>query len=304
MNPDALATLHAHLLTALASPPAETRRLFHGRGRCWPGLEQLTVDWLEGVILVSLFKEPEAAQLEDLKQLLQSALSAYTVALQHRYLPQSTTEWLVGDVIDERTITEGGLRYLIDLGKKQNSGLFLDMRYGRNWVREQASGQRVLNLFAYTCGFSVAAIEGGADHVVNLDMARGALSRGRDNHRLNGHDLSKVSFLGHDLFKSWAKVTNSGPYDLVIIDPPSFQKGSFLLTKDYQRVLRRLPDLLTGQGTVLACMNDPAFGEDFLIDGVTREAPGLRFVERLENPPEFTDIDPQSGLKALVFRQG
>ena len=88
------------------------------------------------------------------------------------------------------------------------------------------------------------------------------------------------------------------------IDPPSFQKGSFLLTKDYQRVLRRLPDLLTPQGTVLACMNDPAFGEDFLIDGVTREAPGLRFVERLQNPPEFPDIDPQSGLKALVFRQG
>lgn len=199
---------------------------------------------------------------------------------------------------------DGKLVDASDLGKKQNSGLFLDMRYGRNWVREQAEGQRVLNLFAYTCGFSVAAIEGGADHVVNLDMARGALSRGRDNHRLNGHDLSKVSFLGHDLFKSWAKVTNSGPYDLVIIDPPSFQKGSFLLTKDYQRVLRRLPDLLTPQGTVLACMNDPAFGEDFLIDGVTREAPGLRFVERLANPPEFPDVDTQSGLKALVFRQG
>ena len=303
MNPDALATLHAHLLTALASAPAETRRLFHGRGRCWPGLEQLTVDWLQGVVLVALFKE--TAHLEALKQhLLQidwAQFGVHTVALQHRYLPQSTTEWLVGAAIDELTITEGGLRYLIDLGKKQNSGLFLDMRYGRNWVREQAKGQRVLNLFAYTCGFSVAAIEGGADHVVNLDMARGALSRGRDNHRLNGHDLSKVSFLGHDLFKSWAKVTNSGPYDLVIIDPPSFQKGSFLLTKDYQRVLRRLPDLLTAQGTVLACMNDPAFGADFLIDGVTREAPSLQFIERLENPPEFPDADIECGLKALVF---
>ena len=308
MTPDALTTLHAHLLNALANPPTETRRLFHGRGRCWPGLEQLTVDWLQGVVLVALFKEPEPAQLEALKHMLiefeWAASGARTVALQHRYLPQSTTEWLVGEAIDELIITEGGLRYLIDLGKKQNSGLFLDMRYGRTWVREQAEGQRVLNLFAYTCGFSVAAIEGGADHVVNLDMARGALSRGRDNHRLNGHDLSKVTFLGHDLFKSWAKVTHSGPYDLVIIDPPSFQKGSFLLTKDYQRVLRRLPDLLTAQGTVLACMNDPAFGEDFLIDGVTHEAPGLRFVERLENPPEFPDIDAQSGLKALVFRQG
>ena len=81
MNPDALATLHAHLLDALATPPDETRRLFHGRGRCWPGLEQLTVDWLQGVILVALFKEPEPAQLEALKQLLQTQLSAYTVAL-------------------------------------------------------------------------------------------------------------------------------------------------------------------------------------------------------------------------------
>lgn len=255
MNPDALATLHAHLLTALATPPTETRRLFHGRGRCWPGLEQLTVDWLQGVVLVALFKEPEAAHLDALKQLLVqfewAQSGAHTVALQHRYLPQSTTEWLVGDAIDELTITEGGLRYLIDLGKKQNSGLFLDMRYGRNWVRERAKGLQVLNLFAYTCGFSVAAIEGGAEHVVNLDMARGALSRGRDNHRLNGHDLSRVTFLGHDLFKSWAKVIHSGPYDLVIIDPPSFQKGSFLLTKDYQRVLRRLPDLLTPQGLSL-----------------------------------------------------
>jgi len=312
MNPDALHTLHLHLLPALAAAPAETRRLFHGRGRCWPGLEQLTVDWLQGVVLVSLFKEPEPSQLEALKQLLMTltrsaewaASGAHTLLLQHRYLPQSTTEWLLGPVIDGWTLTEEGLRYEIDLGQKQNNGLFLDMRYGRNWVRANAEGKRILNLFAYTCGFSVAAIEGGATGVVNLDMSRAALSRGRDNHRLNGHDLSKVSFLGHDLFKSWSKVKSGGPYDLVIIDPPSFQKGSFLLTKDYPRVLRRLPELLTDQGTVLACMNDPAIGSDFLIEGILREAPSLRFAQRLENPPEFADIDPESGLKALVFRQG
>ena len=312
MNPDALSTLHHHLLTALAAAPEETRRLFHGRGRCWPGLEQLTVDWMQGVVLVALFKEPEPVQLEALKRLLMAitespawqASGAHTLLLQHRYLPQSTTEWLLGETLEEWTLTEGGLRYRVDLGKKQNNGLFLDMRYGRNWVRDNAHGKRVLNLFAYTCGFSVAAIEGGADHVVNLDMSRAALSRGRDNHRLNGHDLSKVTFLGHDLFKSWGKVISKGPYDLVIIDPPSFQKGSFLLTKDYQRVLRRLPELLSSHGTVLACMNDPSIGSDFLIDGVTREAPSLHFEQRLENPPEFPDADAEGGLKALVFRLG
>lgn len=311
MNSDALTTLNEHLLAALTPAPAETRRLFHGRGRRWPGLEQLTVDWMQGVVLVSLFKEPATDELEALKRLLLDLAhgevwqqtQAHTLLLQHRYLPDSHTEALLGEMPDEWTLTEGGLRYLVDFGKKQNTGLFLDMRYGRDWVRANASGKRVLNLFAYTCGFSVAAIAGGAQRVVNLDMSRAALSRGRDNHRLNGHDLSKVSFLGHELFKSWGKVKSGGPYDLVIIDPPSFQKGSFLLTKDYQRVLRKLPELLSEEGTVLACMNDPALGADFLIEGVMREAPGLRFEQRLDNPPEFADIEPDGGLKALVFRQ-
>jgi 23S rRNA (cytosine1962-C5)-methyltransferase len=60
--------------------------------------------------------------------------------------------------------------------------------------------------------------------------------------------------------------------------------------------------LLAENGTVLACMNDPAFGADFLIDGVTREAPSLQFIERLDNPPEFPDADIECGLKALVFK--
>lgn len=312
MNSEALSTLHQHLLTALETAPNETRRLFHGRGRCWPGLEQLTVDWLQGVVLVSLFKAPDADELQALKQLLLTlsqssvwqASGAHTLVMHHRYTLNSDTEWLVGEAIDEWTLTEGGLRYRVDLGRKQNNGLFLDMRYGREWVQANAQGKRVLNLFAYTCGFSVAALEGGAQHVVNLDMSRAALSRGRDNHRLNGHDMSQVTFLGHELFKSWGKVKSTGPYDLVIIDPPSFQKGSFLLTKDYQRVVRRLPELLTEDGVVLACMNDPSLGSDFLIDSVTRDAPSLRFEQRLANPPEFPDADVECGLKALVFKQG
>lgn len=329
MYSQAFALLEQHLTTELAGELADAKRLFHGRGLRWSGLEEITVDWLQGVVLVCLFRQPQAGELAALKAMLLSLAQtpvwqraqAHSLLLQHRYkegdakppalnpdaaalVPSqsSRAEWIVGAPHCEWRISEDGLRYLLDLGQKQNTGLFLDMRYGRRWVREQAQGKRVLNLFAYTCGFSVAAIEGGAEHVVNLDMSSPALNRGRDNHRLNGHDLSKVSFLGHDLFKSWGKVIGKGPYDLVIIDPPSFQKGSFLLTKDYQRVLRRLPELLTPEGSVLACMNDPAFGADFLIEGVTREAPGLRFEQRLENPPEFPDADIECGLKALVFR--
>ncbi|MGH8435320.1 MAG: class I SAM-dependent methyltransferase, partial [Pseudomonas sp.] len=253
MNSEAIGTLQQHLISALSPAPDEVRRLFHGRGQRWLGLEQVTVDWLQGVLLVSLFMEPSEPELVALKEMLRALTEspawldsqAHSLLLQHRYLQDSTTECLLGDVVDEWLVTENGLRFKLDLGKKQNNGLFLDMRYGRRWVQAQAQGKRVLNLFAYTCGFSVAAIAGGAEHVVNLDMAKAALSRGRDNHRLNQHDLSRVSFLGHDLFKSWGKIKKYGPYDLIIIDPPSFQKGSFVLSKDYQKVLRRLPELLS-----------------------------------------------------------
>lgn len=312
MTPEHLATLQNHLLDALTNVPDETRRLFHGRGRCYPGLEQLTVDWLQGVVLVALFRDPGEAERAALEQMLMALTEspawqqsqAQRLLLQHRYLPDAPTEALLGDVPAEWLISENGLRYKLDLGRKQNNGLFLDMRYGRHWVQEHAQGKRVLNLFAYTCGFSVAAIAGGAEHVVNLDMASAALTRGRENHRLNGHDLGRVSFLGHELFKSWGKVRKLGPYDLIIIDPPSFQKGSFALTRDYQKILRKLPELLNAGGQVLACVNDPDIGADFLIQGMAAEAPQLRFEQRLENPPEFPDISPESGLKALLFVMG
>lgn len=301
-------TLEQHLLTALDPAPLETRRLFHGRGRCWAGLEQITVDWLQGVLLVALFREPPEGQLAELEAMLRGLAerplwNGEAILIQHRYLPDSPGQWLLGEPVQQREVVEDGLTYLLDLGVRQNNGLFLDMRYGRRWVREHAAGKRVLNLFAYTCGFSVAAIANGAVQVVNLDMAKSALSRGRENHRLNGHDVGQVAFLGHELFKSWGKVRKYGPYDLIIIDPPTFQRGSFVLTQDYAKILRRLPELLSAGGTVLACVNDPAIGSDFLIQGMAEQAPGLQFIERLQNPPEFPDADPEGGLKALVFRQ-
>ncbi|WP_062270248.1 class I SAM-dependent methyltransferase [Endozoicomonas arenosclerae] len=311
MNSESLPVLEQHLLSALSSPPQEVRRLFHGRGRCWPGLEQLTVDWLHDQLLVSLFREPEQEELSELKLMLSrfakteqwQACGAVSMLLHHRDREGSPLECLWGTLNDFPQVKENGLSYQLDLGRKQNNGLFLDMRYGRQWVRDNAEGKKVLNLFAYTCGFSVAAMAGGADGVVNLDMARAALERGRENHRLNKHDLNQVKFLGHDLFKSWGKVRKLGPYDLIIIDPPTFQKGSFALTRDYRKILRRLPELLTEEGQVLACVNDPHLTSDFLIDEMKEEAPDFKFIERLSNPPEFEDINPESSLKALVFRR-
>ena len=310
MDTQSLETLTEQVLSKLASQPKGALRLFHGRGRCFPGLEQITVDWLEGQILISLFKEPSSDELDKLnKKIIDWTKSTEwrssqikSVLLQHRSRERSPTECLWGDYQELQIVDENGLLFQLDLGKNQNSGLFLDMRYGRRWVKENSRDKRVLNLFAYTCGFSVAAISGGADFVVNLDMAKAVLSRGRENHRINKHDTNKVKFFAHDIFKSWGKIKKHGQYDLIVIDPPTFQRGSFALTKDYQKILRRLPELLTENGQVLACVNDPNIPAQFLIDGMREEAPCLEFQYRLDNPPEFMDIDIESGLKALIFK--
>ncbi len=309
MQLNALPIFFEQLTQNLADAPYEVRRLFHGRGRCWPGLEHLTCDWLQGQLVVSLFKPVDADFLRALydgltalsMQPLWQQKQGQCIVVQHRYQDGDPAHVLVGELNASPVVQENGLSYQLNLGRNQNSGLFLDMRYGREWVQNRAQHKNVLNLFAYTCGFSVAAIAGGADQVVNVDMAKASLAKGRDNHRLNGHNLNQVKFLGHDIFKSWAKIKHSGRYDLVIIDPPSFQKGSFALSKDYKRILRRLPELLSEQGEVLACVNSPAVNCDFLIESMGEEAPALSFKQRLANPPEFADLDEQAALKALVF---
>ncbi|MGV8161487.1 class I SAM-dependent methyltransferase, partial [Pseudomonas aeruginosa] len=62
------------------------------------------------------------------------------LVLQHRYRPDSACEWLSGEPLETWDIVENGLRFRLDLGRNQNTGLFLDMRLGRRWVQEQAAG--------------------------------------------------------------------------------------------------------------------------------------------------------------------
>ena len=75
-----------------------------------------------------------------------------------------------------------------------------------------------------------------------------------------------------------------------------------MATKDYARLMRRLPDLLAPDGHALLCLNAPELGMDFLQDQMRELAPQLAFVERVANPPAFADVAPQRALKVLVYR--
>ncbi len=153
--------------------------------------------------------------------------------VQRRYLPQAPAECVAGQLPETVFARRGEARFAIQLGEQQNTGFFLDMEPGRRWLEARANGKRLLNLFAYTCAFSVVAQLAGAASVLNVDMSRAALNRGRDNHRLNSLPTNSIRFLQADILKSWGRIRRPGPFDVAIFDPPSFQPGSFEARRDY-----------------------------------------------------------------------
>ncbi|CAB5662374.1 class I SAM-dependent methyltransferase [Comamonas aquatica] len=294
--------------------PTDACRLFHGRGGRHPGCEHLVLDAFPPVLVLTSFQPLDEAALQALDTALLARWAQIGQGQPLNWVFQmrqpgtkAETRLVRGSVPEPHIVTEAGLQYRAHVLRGQNHGLFLDMAAGRRWVRahvaqhpEHRHGLKVLNLFAYTCAFSVAALDAGARQVLNMDMAQGALATGQHNHQLNG--LTGASFLAHDIFSSWGKITRSGPYHLIVIDPPSYQKGSFVATKDYAKLMRRLPDLLRPGGHVLLCLNAPELGTAFLQDQMAEIAPTLQFVERIANPAAFADVDEERSLKVLLYR--
>ena len=318
--------MHA-LLDAIATLPAaptDACRVFHGRGGLHPGCEHLTLDAYPPVWLLTSFQPLIEDELATIGQALAARWAVIAPGqplnwvAQQRDEVRATNRLMAGAVPAEHVVQEAGLRFHVHLMQGLNHGLFLDMAEGRrrerDWLRDRAHdpvaphlaaprpGARVLNLFAYTGAFSVVALAAGAASVVNVDMARGALATAKRNHVLNGLHTG-AAFLPHDIFNTWGKLTRGGPYDLVVMDPPSYQKGSFVATKDYARLVRRLPDLLAEGGHALLCLNTPKLGPQFLTDLVRDEAPGIAVVGRLPNPPAFADVSAERALKVVVVRR-
>ncbi|MDF3012787.1 MAG: methyltransferase [Cellvibrio sp.] len=279
-------------------------RIFHGRGRTFPGLEFVTVDFFQPAILITLFFEPPVHWLDELIGQIRPLFTSVNTVLvvQRRYLPNAPSEIAWGVLPEPLYARRGKLLFNLHLAQQQNSGFFLDMEPGREWLEQHAAGKRVLNLFAYTCAFSVVAIAAGAEKVVNVDMSSAALNVGRANHQLNGLAKNKSEYVAENLLKSWSRVKKPGPYELVIIDPPSYQKGSFIAEKDYAKVIRRLPELMPAGGLVLACLNAPELNESFLRRQFIEQCPPAQFIERVQHHVDFPDVDPEQQLKLLVYR--
>lgn len=304
LTPLDLTPIEASLERFLRQPSAEAARLFHGRGGCYPGLEWCAIDAFAPAILVTLFAAPPEDAMAQLSDYIQRRLPIEgfnRLAVQHRYLHGAPYSWELGEPLLNAYAQRAGKRFHLRYNR-QNVGFFLDMEPGRQWLEDRAHGASVLNLFSYTCAFSVVAQAAGARRVVNVDMSKSALAIGRENHRINGLTTDAIQFMPLNILKSWSRIKKPGPYNVIVVDPPTFQKGSFIAQRDYPKVVRRLPELLADDGDILACLNAPELDEQFLLDIFAENAASLRFVQSLPLPDVFRNNDPRRGLKLLHFR--
>ncbi len=124
---------------------------------------------------------------------------------------------------DQVEIAENGMRLLVDIKGGHKTGYYLDQRDSRLAVRQWAEGRDVLNCFSYTGGFGVAALLGGAKHVLQMDSSEPALDIARKNGLLNGLDPAASEYICGDVFKELRRFRDSRrDFDLIILDPPKF----------------------------------------------------------------------------------
>lgn len=223
-------------------------RLVNGAGDALPGL---VVDAYAGRLLV----QRQAADVA-LPELTGSVYEQLTTK-QQRTLPQC----IQGEPVTGRfPVLENGLTFLINFGEGLSSGIFLDQRENRRRLLGlPLAGKRVLNCFAYTCAFSVAAAK--ADAVTtSVDLSRNYLDWGRDNFRANGLDPDRHEFIYGDVFDWLTRFAKRGQqWDLVLLDPPTFsttKKGrSFRAERDYEELVKRTIPVVARGGTLFCSTN-------------------------------------------------
>ena len=284
-------------------------RVIHGASDGWPGwfVEKL------GDFLLSQSDAPiTAAQTVRLKKLAGhfSSRGAYHKILSRKIRGSATVEtspqFIFGEPAPARfEILENGVRYELSFNEGYSVGLFLDQRDNRRrFLTEHvaaglpelpAAKARLLNVFAYTCGFSVCAAKAGT-HTTSLDLSKKYLDWGRRNFQLNGLDPAAHDFIFGDAFDWLRRLAKKGrPFDAVVLDPPTFSQskehGAFRAEKDYGGLAIAAVKLVRPGGFLFASTNAADWqAEDFLQELESVVQPAGRNIVRLHyfpQPPDF-----------------
>ncbi|HWD18610.1 MAG TPA: pseudouridine synthase [Verrucomicrobiae bacterium] len=262
-------------LRAAPIDPALTNayRLVHGAADGWPGLY---VDKWHDYLLAESERPLASSSLAFLRGL--PAKGIYH-KLRSRQPVKQPAQLIAGEPAPENFLArENGLQFQARFAESGSAGLFLDQRDNRRRLLtgyvaggfELREPRAVLNTFAYTCAFSVAAAARGAK-VTSVDLSRRYLEWGRENFAANQMAPDQHEFLTGDAFRWLARLTRQQrQFDIVILDPPTFSRskenGVFSVEKDYGRLLAAALPLVQPGGVLLASTNAATYPpKEFLL---------------------------------------
>jgi 23S rRNA (cytosine1962-C5)-methyltransferase len=214
---------------------------------------------------------------------------------------------------DQVDITENGCRYRVDVKGGHKTGFYLDQRDNRACVAAYARGADMLNCFAYTGGFAVAALKAGAAHVVNIDSSAPALELARTHVALNQLDSHRVDHITGDVFSLLRRYRTDGrTFDVVVLDPPKFvnaKDGLMRASRGYKDISRLAFELLRPGGTLFTFSCSGLMGRDLFQKIVAdaaldagRHAVILHWLNQSPDHPTALNFPEGSYLKGLVCR--
>jgi 23S rRNA (cytosine1962-C5)-methyltransferase len=223
---------------------------------------------------------------------------------------------LRGPKIESRiTISEYGLKFLVDIEHGHKTGFYLDQRANRKRVGQLAARRDVLNCFCYTGGFSIHAARGGAKSVVSVDTSADALAIGQENAALNGIQAEGFEWLEADVFTGLRKFRDQNrSWDLIVLDPPKFAPTAAQAEKAARgyKDINRLAFKLLRPGGILATFScsggiDAALFQKIVASAALDAGVEAQIVETLTQGPDHpVSIHFPEGayLKGLVCVKG
>lgn len=208
-------------------------------------------------------------------------------------------------------IREGNLRYLVDIRRGHKTGFYLDQRENRAMIGEFTEGAEVLNCFAYTGGFGLGALKGGAVSVTNIDTSPDALTLAGKNVSLNGLDESRVEHITGDVFKILRIFRDSRrQFDMIVLDPPKFAGSAAQLaggSRGYKDINLLAFKLLKPDGILFtfSCSGllDPALFQKIVSDAALdagMDARIIRYLGQAADHPVALNFPESRYLKGLI----
>ena len=179
---------------------------------------------------------------------------------------------------EDLEVSEGSARFIVNLERYLDTGLFLDHRPIRHWIGEHARGTRFLNLFCYTATATVHAALGGAAHTTSVDMSRSYLQWASRNFALNGLDTRRHVLVQQDCMKFLEECREQ--YDLIFLDPPTFSNSKNTenvldIQRDHVALIEQCMGLLPPDGLLIFSNNhrrfrlDDAVGQRYRVQDCT-----------------------------------